>query len=457
MKINNRNYISAAVVKAANAIEINNILDFCQYVDNHAIKDIFLISDLSKFAVLAQNSLLQVPTFGYQNLDDAKKATQNFFPSSEQFYLALEAGIENFEDYDMIKKWGITDKSEFDQIQNAGFIDGYKKYRLYLEQNESINVDIPVFSSAFDLYTYSKSKHFTNFDDCFSAIEAGFSNYGDYAVALEKGFQYAKDYKYAIDNGFPDYETYKAAIDLHIKTYLELIQKSNLELSYPELPHDQSVFLFLLSKLEQGKKVSVNKLATLLESAIEEYQDVETKELSPWFTKTIETPSNVAAFLQSNSDVKKFGSYDSDGEFFEINSIKDRSVVIDGSNVAYNSIHDKSQKPSLGNLIILVKYLKEKGFNDIIIIADASLKHRVSDLDRMDELTNLATYKMSPAETAADIFIISYVKSKHCLFISNDTYREYKIADPWTAMNIDYFRLNFMITDEGEVHMPDLK
>ena len=460
MKINNRNYINASVINAATILDIENMLDFCQFVDQHSIKDIFLTATLSKFAVLSNNSMLQISTFGYQNLDDAKKAALNNFPDSEQYYDAVQAGYENYEDYEMIKKWGITDKSEFDHIQNEGFLDGFHKYKNYIEENDNKNTDIPVFSTAFELYTFAKSKNFTTFDDCFSAIQAGFSSYGDYIVAIEKGFKYAKDYKNAIDNGFPDYGTYQKAMALHIRNYTELIQKSTLELSYPELPHDQSVFLFLLSKLEQGKKVSVNKLNTLLELAFEEYQDAETKELSPWFTKSFQTLPDVAKFLQNNNDVKKFGSYDIDGEFFEINSIKDRSVVIDGSNVAYNSRNDrgnKNEKPRLDNLIKLVKHLRSKGFHDIVIIADASLKHRISDGNRMNELMELATYTVAPAETTADVFIISHVKSKHCLFISNDVFRDHKILDPWTAMNLDFFRLNFMIDDQGEVHMPDLK
>jgi hypothetical protein len=235
------------------------------------------------------------------------------------------------------------------------------------------------------------------------------------------------------------------------------VQKSTLEMSYPELAHDQSVFLFMLSKLEQGKKVSVNKLSTLLETAFAEYQDAETLELSPWFTKSFDSPPNLSDFLQNDINVKKYGTYDIDGEFFEINSIKDRMVVIDGSNVAHNSKNGRREKPLLANLIALVKHLKDKGFTDILIIADASLRHKLADTHRMEELTNEATFMQAPAETAADVFIISYVKSKHCLFISNDTYRQYKITDPWTALNIDYYRLTFMITDDGEVHMPDLK
>ena len=234
-----------------------------------------------------------------------------------------------------------------------------------------------------------------------------------------------------------------------------MLQKDNLELAYPELTHDQNVCLFLLSKLEQGKKASVNKLNSLLNESLEEYKDTETKKLFSWFTTALGSKKKLAPFLQNNENVRKFGTYDADGEFFEVNAIKDRSVVIDGSNVAHNSIKS-SEKPSIGNLILMVKYLKKVGFSDILIIADASLRHKLSDLNRLEELSKIAKYEIAPAATSADKFIISYVKLKHCLLISNDTFKEHKVVDTWTAMNIDYYRLTFMITD-GEVFMPDLK
>ena len=61
-----------------------------------------------------------------------------------------------------------------------------------------------------------------------------------------------------------------------------------------------------------------------------------------------------------------------------------------------------------------------------------------------------------PAEKAADIFIIEYVKQNHCLLVSNDTYREWKNHDPWVAQNIDFYRLTFMIND-GLVILPDFE
>ena len=107
------------------------------------------------------------------------------------------------------------------------------------------------------------------------------------------------------------------------------------------------------------------------------------------------------------------------------------------------------------NVIRLVKELRNRGFNDISIIADASLRHRIEDKDKLNELKKMVEYQEAPAENPADIFIIQYVKQEHCLLVSNDLFRKWKKLDPWVAQNIDYYRIAFMIK-EDMVLLPDL-
>jgi hypothetical protein len=104
----------------------------------------------------------------------------------------------------------------------------------------------------------------------------------------------------------------------------------------------------------------------------------------------------------------------------------------------------------------LVDFLINKGFEEITIIADASLKHRLEDKQLLPELEKIVSYIESPAERAADNFLISTVKAEHCLFVSNDTFRDWKLRDAWVAQNIDYYRLSFIIKD-NEIVMPDLE
>lgn len=455
MKPNQKKHIKATVLQAATIIELDNILDFYQLVEQHLIKEVFLIENNLKFAVLTQNAVLQTVTNDFLTIEDAKNATVNQFPNAKDFYAAAALHISKYEDYQLIVVCGIKDKNLYNQIHKEGFVSGFEEYKKFISDENHDNGKT-VFPNVLALFNFAKANNFKKFENFFEAFKLGFENYENYQIALEKGFENAHDFKIALENGFPNNELYQIAIEDKVKTYKELEQKLNLEMSYPNLKHDESVLLFLLSKLEQNKKVSLNKIQSLLEKVLEEYENPSSKKLEDWFSRSLHNPQNIADFLIQNNDVKKFGSFDVDGEFFEINTIKDRSIVIDGSNVAHNSKNGESKKPMIANLITMVHFLKTKGFTDILIIADASLRHKLGDIERLKELNEIAKYEIAPAETSADTFLISHVKAKHCLILSNDTFKQYKIADAWTATNIDYYRLTFMITD-GEVFMPDLK
>jgi hypothetical protein len=452
----NLSYINATVIKASTIIEIDNIQDFIQYIELHAVKEIFLIDKSSKFAVLSHQVLFQISTHNYKTIEDAKKASQNLFPNAIAFYEALQMGITKYEEYELTTLYGITDTTVFEKIKAEGYFTGFSKYKDFIKEQKEDFIPIAVFSNLYELYTFAKKNGFYSFEEFFVAFVRGFITPTEFNIAKEKGFENGKDYRNALEMGFLDNEDYQNALENNIKSNTEFLQKKNLEASYPDLSHDQSVLLFLLSKLEQDKKVSVNKLNSLLTSSLEEYFNPETKMLPNWFTKSFDKMQDISQFLVNDINVKKFGSYHVDGEFFEVNTIKDRSIVIDGSNVAHNSKNGKTERPEVANLITIVKFLKAKGFSDILIIADASLSHKLSDPEKLEELEKEAEYKIAPANTSADVFIISYVKSKHCLLLSNDTFKQYKMVDVWTAANIDYYRLTFMIKD-GEVFMPDLK
>jgi hypothetical protein len=136
--------------------------------------------------------------------------------------------------------------------------------------------------------------------------------------------------------------------------------------------------------------------------------------------------------------------------------MQDRSVVLDASNVAHNSNGRTDKKVYAQNLVLMIDFLKEKGFSDITIIADASLRHKVEDNHILEKVKKMCTYLESPRETTADVFILQYIKMNHCLMVSNDNFREWKIQDPWAAENVDFYRLSFIIKG-NEVLMPDLK
>lgn len=215
------------------------------------------------------------------------------------------------------------------------------------------------------------------------------------------------------------------------------------------------MLLGILSKLPQEKKVSIGKLYTHFKTVMADPLQTGQSDLPPWFSTRIGTQDELVTVLTNKEIVHPFGEYDLDGEYFETHKIQRRHVVIDGSNVAYSSKGDKNKKPRLENLILLVSHLKTKGFEEITIISDASLRHTVEDKDNQEALEDLADYLEAPAKTSADLFLIHYVRNHRCLLITNDTFREWKIKDKWVAENIDFYRNTFMIEGKN-VLIPDL-
>ncbi len=451
MKTNHFTYLKANVRGVA-VIELDGFMDFCKYAEQHHIKEIFLLENETKFGLLHQQIMFEIPANGFKTLEDGRTATHNKFPSAELFYTAIAEGISNYDWYILKNKHGIQDLNILKKLQDEGYIEGYEVFKKELQQTVK---NLPIFENAYDFYLYANENEFESVQEYLAGISKGFITALSYKAATKLGYEDYDNYKKGFENNFPDNDTYQKAKELNITNHAEYTSKLNLELSYPELTHDQNLFLLLLSKLEQGKKVSLYKLKTLFENQLEEYKNKNGK-LFHWFTVALNTDQDYVSFLQENKDVAQFISFDADGEFIDVFQLKNRSVVIDGSNVAHNSQNNKPDRPSIANLLRMVRFLKTKGFTDILIIADASLRHKLVDLNKLSQLNQEAKYIIAPAGVAADIYLIQHVKRKHCLIISNDTFKQYKQHDRWVAMNIDYYRLTFMI-DENEVLMPDIE
>lgn len=452
MKTQNLNYVDATFENINQKIEIQNIIDFCQMIERHHIKEVFVIKNLNCFAIAYQNFLLTLAKNGYDDLNDYRNAQLNGFSNADDFYEAKMLNITTFQNFEIMKACGIEDQETFVAIQKQNYLEGFKMWTQYKLDH---NIEQPICRNPYELYTFAKENHFENFEQFFSAFQNGFTNLLEKNVANEKGFQTADDYHNAQKAGFTLYKEYKEAIDQGIDSFDEYEKKKDLEFGEEQSIHDQKLLLLILNKIDQGKKVSLNKIKQLLEEEIKTFHKSDGN-LPHWFTISLKEDQDFATFLLKNEKAVKLGDYDADGEFYEIKALNERSVLIDGSNVAHNSSGNNKSNAKLSNLITMVKFLKKKGFIDIVIVADASLRHKVIDKENFEKLEQEATYFVAPAETTADTFLLSMVKSKHSLLVSNDTFRQYKMIDPWLAANIDYFKLTFLITNDGVV-MPELE
>lgn len=445
-------YFKVKLLRSELMLEFNNLKDFNRFLILHRINTIFLLSgeqDTSAyFAVSYKGGLLRQSTEGFRSLEDFNEATRDKFPDAESFYAAHQMGYKTFAEYKLATDAGISSIEEYKTMKDKGFIEGF--------QEVTVNAPNPNFSNPYQFYKFALENQFETYAEYKTAISKGFDNGYKFRTASAKGFENAEDYETAMNAGFNNVKDLYFARENHIRDRADFMRFNDLQyMNSTNCKHDQRVLLILLSKLPDGKKVSINKLDELLTKAMLDYKYPDTQEMPKWFSTEFTGRQSVVDFLQKSEHVKKYGHYDTDGEYFETKLVKDRSVVIDGSNVAHNSAGNTDGKVLISNIIIMVKELQRRGFTDITVITDASLKHRVEDKENLIDLKEIATCLEAPAETSADIFIIQYVKHDHCLLVSNDVFREWKIIDPWIAQNIDYYRIAFMIKGD-KVLLPDL-
>ena len=454
-------YFKAHLSKAETVIQFETLMELYNYTElNHINSILMLMNEENKvtdFALLQNAAILKHSSEGYQSLEDYFNAYNNQFTDATDFYEARELGYKKYEEYKLVKEAGISNKHIYDKIKLNGFIQGYLDFKLLSETHTDLTAIPTPIGNAYQLYDY--------------VVKNGFDKYKDFEEAYLKGFTDKSTFSVATEFGFPDNTEYQSALHLGFRTYLELTlarkHKARDREDYLRLhelmdvgdkmnTNDEKLLMVLLSKIEQGKKISLNKLYDLFIKSINEYCYTDTKLLPEWFTQQFENRDNFIAFLTKGS-LRPYGEYDEDGEFFQINKMQDREVILDASNVAFNSAKGAGQSKALvSNIIKMVEFLKRHGFNKISVLADASLRYRLTDPEKLKQLEDKVDYRIAPSETTADVFIINYVKNKHCLLVSNDTFKDWKNQDPWVANNIDFYRLSFMIK-ENEILMPDLK
>lgn len=106
---------------------------------------------------------------------------------------------------------------------------------------------------------------------------------------------------------------------------------------------------------------------------------------------------------------------------------ENKKYVLDGANIC-GIEKDANGKFKLNNLNLIVKELIKRGINEenIIIITDASLRHKIDDNDKYNALISEKKIYESPAGIAADEVILAYcLDHEDALFISNDLMKEY--------------------------------
>jgi len=135
-------------------------------------------------------------------------------------------------------------------------------------------------------------------------------------------------------------------------------------------------------------------------------------------------------------------------------------IVIDGSNVAHGTDESKD-RPSVERIIMVINSLRNNDLDDLVVIADASLYHKIKDDDNeltlYNELKGAGLLQISPAGTQADEFIINYAKKNNAWIVSNDMFRDFSETDSWVREHIEQRRIAFMFfKDDTQLELTNL-
>jgi tetratricopeptide (TPR) repeat protein len=126
-----------------------------------------------------------------------------------------------------------------------------------------------------------------------------------------------------------------------------------------------------------------------------------------------------------------------------------KKILVDASNVAlYGVKKDKGEKARIKNILLVVDALKEKGFNDIQVIADANLRHYIDDPSLFEELVDrLIIQAPAGIPAKADKWILEYAEKLNAKVVSGDMFSKERMKSEWLKNNIDHLRVTFMIVD----------
>ena len=128
---------------------------------------------------------------------------------------------------------------------------------------------------------------------------------------------------------------------------------------------------------------------------------------------------------------------------------ENKTVIIDGSNVAHSS---EGEKALLSNIRLVRDKLIEEGYTPVVL-ADAALRHQIDDPPAFEQLVENGTIKQAPAGTDADYFILAFARELDANIVSNDRFKDRVEAFPEVQKRvIRYMIVNGEVVFERRTH-----
>jgi len=440
-------YIDHRVEDYPLRIEVKEVKPFAKFADFYGYKDIYRLKADERvvyFGVVHEGFMTAVEASGFMTIEDYRSGIQHHFPDSTTYYKAKSGGYTQFEDYKIAADFEVPDIATYIKVKEQGYISGFEEF--IQSRNDSALPAIAGADNPYLLYKCAAANGFTSFRHFMDASLHGFADAKAEQLAAAKGYKTKSDYDSGMAAQFNKGVDLEKAREKKLRDSDDLLRYLVLGALDPTgLAMDQRAMLCLLSKLPASKKIPFSKLEPLFQKEKEYYRYEDTGEMPPWFTTAFTDRSSMTHFLANAKQVGYYGHFDSDADCFVTNALTDRKVLVDAASVAFNAIDYNKAAPKVEHLIRMVKELKACGFKDIRLLADANLKNRFVDADLLPELKTLIVYEELLPTMNFELMLPAIVKTNHCLLVSNFSFPNVRLTDPFIEQNLDYYRIPFKI------------
>ena len=95
-------------------------------------------------------------------------------------------------------------------------------------------------------------------------------------------------------------------------------------------------------------------------------------------------------------------------------------AIVDASNVAHSV---EGEPARVDHILAMCDKLQDEGY-EAIVVADAALRHQVTDADAFERLVARGVVHQAPAGTDADYFILNFARELDAVIVSNDRFRD---------------------------------
>ena len=382
---------------------------------------------------------------GYRRLDDFLDGISQNIQDGSKYYEMKKGGFADQEQLRQAKHLGYQSQQELDKSKSLGFSgcmriynETYKKLK---ESNSSIDVQrFPMGATEGHIFRF--------------AVEHGFSDFDEFIAAMAVGFIDAPDYREATNTGFDNYNDYSEAKSLGISTrdeydcYLELEETRT---AYRLGSLHEAFILHTMAEMEDSERIELDEL---WEMALYpgKHLGALSSESPSWYTRKIQDETRFRDFLLNREFLRDLGTlFVDESTFIRIleKPVSTSTAIVDGSNVAWGEgSREEGDTPQVKNLESVLFALQDEGFEKIVTIVDASLKHEIDEPEFFEGLGKDFEILEVPGGTSADEFILKELIRENARVITNDKFEEWKQQDPWLKKNIDRFRVPFEFLDD---------